>query len=529
MDDLSPLFHDIEFKERFRGYDVEEVDAYIDRVAKAAALVQGRIAELQNRVAAAESQPRTVTAVSAPAAEPSSLDEESLTKMLLLAQRTADTAIEEAHVEAAEIRRQADEHASLVLAEAETDKRRMQAEAEASVEAAIRTERERVVAEVAELERYRAFLTDDIAILESHLESSRTALQASVAALQELVDAPEQFRAPAMPETSGAQPPAALVADEPVVDHTPVPETDPAPVFEPWSEVVETPDPAPDADLDDGVVTPEPALAEVVGEVIADAEPTVDADSEPLIETEPMITEPAPVFESGVMFDAAPVEAPAAEPVAEVVPEPEPVHEIDPVVAFDAEPAPVFEMEPQGTEVLWAEDAAAADALTFDPGPMPDHPPAPLPAADGAPVVDLTDEPIVLDGPPTAPTPVVDTGFVVDQPVTGEWSDSDTGTHTAIAPPLLVTAADLDEAPAVETDWIDDLRFEAEPVAQPTTSDDDLLFDDPEPSSSSEVFLEQLRDAVSGETGEEFGEDALAAFFDDGEDDGGRTWFNRRR
>ena len=54
MDDLPPLFQDIVFNERFRGYDVAEVDAYIDRVAKAAALVQGRIAELQRRVEAAE-------------------------------------------------------------------------------------------------------------------------------------------------------------------------------------------------------------------------------------------------------------------------------------------------------------------------------------------------------------------------------------------------------------------------------------------------------------------------------------------
>ena len=54
MDDLAPLFQDIAFNERFRGYDVAEVDAYIDRVAKAAALVQGRIAELERRAEATE-------------------------------------------------------------------------------------------------------------------------------------------------------------------------------------------------------------------------------------------------------------------------------------------------------------------------------------------------------------------------------------------------------------------------------------------------------------------------------------------
>ena len=50
-----------------------------------------------------------------------------------------------------------------------------------------------------------------------------------------------------------------------------------------------------------------------------------------------------------------------------------------------------------------------------------------------------------------------------------------------------------------------------------------------EPDASSDAFLEQLRDAASGEGSDEFGEDALATFFDDREDDGGRSWFNRRR
>ncbi|MEL0140253.1 MAG: DivIVA domain-containing protein, partial [Acidimicrobiaceae bacterium] len=97
MDDLSPLFQDIAFTERFRGYDVAEVDAYIDRVAKAAALVQGRIAELQSRVEAAEAH-----GAGSVDTDPVEVGEESLTKMLLLAQRTADAAIEEAHAEAAE-------------------------------------------------------------------------------------------------------------------------------------------------------------------------------------------------------------------------------------------------------------------------------------------------------------------------------------------------------------------------------------------------------------------------------------------
>ena len=98
MDELSPLFHDIEFNERFRGYDVDEVDAYVDRVAKAAAMVQGRIAELQERVVAAEGQVRN----GAPGSDDglSDQDDARLSRVLVLAQRTADAAIEEAEAEA---------------------------------------------------------------------------------------------------------------------------------------------------------------------------------------------------------------------------------------------------------------------------------------------------------------------------------------------------------------------------------------------------------------------------------------------
>ncbi len=56
MDELSPLFQEIEFHESWRGYDPDEVDAYVDRIAKAAALVQGRLSALEERADDAESR-----------------------------------------------------------------------------------------------------------------------------------------------------------------------------------------------------------------------------------------------------------------------------------------------------------------------------------------------------------------------------------------------------------------------------------------------------------------------------------------
>lgn len=401
MDDLAPLFQNIAFNERFRGYDVAEVDAYIDRVAKAAALVQGRIAELQRRVEAAEAH---TTGLSG--ADPVEAGEESLTKMLVLAQRTADAAIEEAQAEAAEIRRQADDHASLVVAEAETDRRRMLAEAEAAVEESVRTERERVAAEVAELERYRAFLADDIAILERHLEQARNVLGASAAALQHVLDDPEQFRLPAMPATSGVVAPAEIA--DPVV-------------IEAVDSSASAPEPAPESEITQAI--------EAV--VIAD-----EAASDGVAET-------ASVEEEQVT---------TLDPLAEDTPQP-------------------------------TDEAAEADVFTFAPSPMPDSEPTSLPVAEEAPAFDISDEVTVVESDGAEPS-------------------------TADAPPLLITSADLEEVPP---------------------SDEPPLFDEPEPDASSDAFLEQVRDAASGEGSDEFGEDALATFFDDREDDGGRSWFNRRR
>ena len=401
MDDLAPLFQDIAFNERFRGYDVAEVDAYIDRVAKAAALVQGRIAELQRRAEAAEAH-----TTGSSDADPVEAGEESLTKMLVLAQRTADAAIDEAQAEAAEILRQADDHASLVVAEAETDRRRMLAEAEAAVEESVRTERERVAAEVAELERYRAFLTDDIAILERHLEQARNVLGESAAALQHVLDDPEQFRLPAMPATSGVVAPAEIA--DPVV-------------IEAVGSSASAPEPAPESEITQAI------------EVVAIADEAAPDD----------VSETASVEEEQVT---------SLDALAEDIPQP-------------------------------TDETAEADVFTFAPSPMPDSEPTSLTVADEAPAFDIPDEVTVVESDGAEPS-------------------------TADAPPLLVTSADLEEVPP---------------------SDELPLFDEPESDASSDAFLEQLRDAASGEGSEEFGEDALATFFDDREDDGGRSWFNRRR
>ncbi|MEZ5167164.1 MAG: hypothetical protein R2695_12015, partial [Acidimicrobiales bacterium] len=89
-------------------------------------------------------------------------------------------------------------------------------------------------------------------------------------------------------------------------------------------------------------------------------------------------------------------------------------------------------------------------------------------------------------------------------------------------PPRLVTAADLDGASAGRYD------SDAGPATAPMAVIEETSlfaeadrFDDP--------FLDQLRDVVDREPDPHRDDEALSAFFDQEEDEGGRSWFGRRR
>lgn len=506
MDELSPLFQDIEFRERLRGYDVDEVDAYIDRVARAAALVQGRIAELQQRVEAAEAR-------QAPTPAHAEADE-SMSRILTLAQRTADAAIAEAEAEAAELlagarteaaatRADADDYASRVLAEAETGRRRAIVDAESAAAEAIAHERERVSGAIAELEQYRAFLTEDIDILERHLTESRSALATSLSGLADLLDTPEAFRAPAMPATSGALAPAVLhdfvaqPADPELESDAGLTEIDAAAL-----DAAELDEAAlGDAALDDveldvaalgdaGAEVPaDPEQPAVVAAEVAVPDEAIDLTEQPAapgadVEAHEPVFEPTPVPEVDAAW-SAPVEA-----LQPSTADPEPR---DPFAAFDLPDESSDEGLPTEAVPVVTESAAAL---------VDDAVGAPLVDAVSDNDIDLTDPAIDLAAP-AEPAPV--------------------------EPPLLVTAADLDTSEAGD-EWVQELHVESGPITEPVPMvADQLLFDEPTPATAADPFLEQLREAVAREDSDEFGDDALAAFFDSEADDGGRSWFPKRR
>ncbi len=118
--DVSPkLLREVEFREQWRGYNPDEVDDFLERLAVALGQLQDQLRDAVDRANRAE---RRVIEGSG--------DEGELRRTLVLAQRTADAALEEARQEAAvvsaeaeahaaDVRRAADEVAAAVVGEAE--------------------------------------------------------------------------------------------------------------------------------------------------------------------------------------------------------------------------------------------------------------------------------------------------------------------------------------------------------------------------------------------------------------------------
>ena len=123
---LTPIeVENTQFRVAFRGYAIDEVDGFLDRV-------QSELARLLSEQHAA------AATTAAPAPSSGTEGQEAALRTLLLAQRTADEAVAEARTEAEQLRTVARDEASATLASA-------RAEADATL-ASAREEAERVLA-----------------------------------------------------------------------------------------------------------------------------------------------------------------------------------------------------------------------------------------------------------------------------------------------------------------------------------------------------------------------------------------------
>lgn len=178
---------EIRFRERLRGYDPDEVDAYVVAVGKGAAQMQGRLRELQERVDKAESLLAKQSMVTESA--------ETLNRTMVLAQRAADAAMAEAQEEAGTILEAANAQADEVKAETEADCLRIRATAARELDEAMAAKRVDLETEIRELKETRAELKADVGALDGHLAMQRARLRSTLTRLQALLDDPRALMA----------------------------------------------------------------------------------------------------------------------------------------------------------------------------------------------------------------------------------------------------------------------------------------------------------------------------------------------
>jgi cell division initiation protein len=165
--DVSPkTLREVEFREKMRGYHPEDVDHFLEEVAAGLEVLQDRLRQAVERAQRAE----------AAAAEAEGSDE-TLRKTLILAQRTADMAVQEAREQAARILAGAEQQAQSMLADAEERGRRTYDEAIAQGRA-----------ELAALETARAQAQQDVDTLNRWLEEHKVHLKETLTEAIAIVD-----------------------------------------------------------------------------------------------------------------------------------------------------------------------------------------------------------------------------------------------------------------------------------------------------------------------------------------------------
>ena len=246
MDVTPQLLHDVEFREAKRGgYNTQDVDEFLERLAVSLERQESLVREARQRIEAAEARTLEAerrAAQAEQAASETSASDGTLTRTLVLAQRTADAAIREAEEQASLTIATAQAEADALLTEAHEASAKARAEAEDEAHRAHEEARTQVLREMRDLEAARDRLRDDVDILERHLDEQRGRVRRAVDELQRTIDDPESLREAELPVVSDVVVPveAPAPARAPLVaDRSPADGAAPAdwiPDDEVWSE-----------------------------------------------------------------------------------------------------------------------------------------------------------------------------------------------------------------------------------------------------------------------------------------------------
>ncbi len=156
--DLTP--HDVEqkaFTQALRGYQMDEVDDFLDEIVTTLRSYDQRLRDAQDKIRALETD-----AVSRGG------DETTISRAILVAQRSADALVAEARVEADRIKQSAVAETESLSAERDTERNRLQAEIDAMRER-VSSLRETLTALASAIESQVGGMEAEIGDAEGHL------------------------------------------------------------------------------------------------------------------------------------------------------------------------------------------------------------------------------------------------------------------------------------------------------------------------------------------------------------------------
>lgn len=184
-----------EFQTVRKGADPKEVKAFLDDVADELERAQNQSTamEARARAAVARLQEITESGATAPAPAPTQVEvspdeSETISRTLLLAQRTADTAVAEARSEAARIVRSANDEAATTLDSTREMAAQLLDEARSEARRAGESERIAIAGEVEALKARRDFLESDVEQLELFLTEQRNRLREAATSIVDIVE-----------------------------------------------------------------------------------------------------------------------------------------------------------------------------------------------------------------------------------------------------------------------------------------------------------------------------------------------------
>jgi cell division initiation protein len=239
MDGTPHLLTDVKFTQlRKGGYDPEEVDNYLERINDAVSKLADNLRGATDRAETAESQLADARRAQSDAeaelervrggglVSTSGSGEEEVAKVLVLAQRAADEATQEAEAAAAKTVADARAKAVNMLADAEQERERLLIKARKKADAVAEERAKALHEQVDLLASARADLEADVVALTAHLDGERDRLRERVESILVALEDPATLRVAPGPELNdtpiptldlpGDEPPSPFAPTQPV-------------------------------------------------------------------------------------------------------------------------------------------------------------------------------------------------------------------------------------------------------------------------------------------------------------------------